>query len=202
MSLFLRRFAPAMLIVAISGLLVTCAMTDGEKQLTAEELVARGQYLVTIGNCNDCHSPKRYDTGAPVPDPALLLSGHQAGTEIAELPQNHPNAGGWTFLGNAHFTAWASPWGIAFAANLTPDSATGLGTWTEDDFIKTLRSGKHKGSDRMILPPMPWQFIGKMSDQDLKAIYAYLRSLPPVSNQVPSPIPPQEPGTMNEAGLD
>jgi hypothetical protein len=87
-------------------------------------------------------------------------------------------------------TAWSGPWGVSFAANLTPDQNTGLGTWTEDMFVKAIRTGKHMGVSRPILPPMPWQDIAAMSDGDLKAIYAYLRSIPPIVNHVPDPIPP------------
>jgi hypothetical protein len=91
-------------------------------------------------------------------------------------------------------TAFAGPWGISYAANLTSDSATGIGAWTEEQFIKSMRTGKHLGAEngRPILPPMPWPFISKMTDEDLSAVYAYLKSLPPVSNRVPAPTPPNE----------
>jgi hypothetical protein len=87
-------------------------------------------------------------------------------------------------------TAWAGPWGISYAANLTPDPTTGLGVWTEDMFIKSMRTGRHMGSGREILPPMPWQGVGALSDEDLKSIYAYLRTVPAVTNTVPKPIGP------------
>jgi hypothetical protein len=87
-------------------------------------------------------------------------------------------------------TAWVGPWGTSFAANLTPDSNTGLGSWTEEMFMKALRTGKHLGQGRDILPPMPWQMIGQMTDRDLKSVFAYLRSIPPVNNMVPDPISP------------
>ena len=91
-------------------------------------------------------------------------------------------------------TAFTGPWGISYAANLTSDSATGIGAWGEDVFIKTLRTGKHLGADngRPILPPMPWNFINKMTDEDLRAVYAYLKSLPPINNRVPAPTPPNQ----------
>ena len=91
---------------------------------------------------------------------------------------------------NGDMTAWVGPWGISFAANLTPDKATGLGGWTEEMFIKTIRTGKHLGTGRQILPPMPWPNYAQMSDDELKSMFAYLRSLPPVKNLVPQPIPP------------
>jgi hypothetical protein len=92
-------------------------------------------------------------------------------------------------MGNVTNTAWAGPWGVSFTANLTPDENTGLGIWTEDMFIKALREGKHMGTSRPILPPMPWPFIGKYSDEDLKAIFAYLKSIKPIVNHVPEPLP-------------
>jgi hypothetical protein len=85
-------------------------------------------------------------------------------------------------------TAWSGPWGISYAANLTPDENTGLGIWSEDMFLRTLRTGRHMGTSRQLLPPMPWQVYGRLSDEDLKSIYAYLRSIPPVENRVPAPV--------------
>lgn len=85
-------------------------------------------------------------------------------------------------------TAWAGPWGVSYAANLTPDQNTGMGIWTEDMFIKAMRAGKHMGYGREILPPMPWQASSNLTDEDLKAIFAYLRSVPPISNRVPGPL--------------
>jgi len=87
-------------------------------------------------------------------------------------------------------TAWAGPWGVSFARNLTPDIATGIGSWTEAIFIKALRTGKDMGEGRAILPPMPWPGIGQSTDADLKAMFAYLMSLKPIENAVPDPISP------------
>ena len=91
-------------------------------------------------------------------------------------------------------TAFVGPWGITYAANLTPDSASGIGAWAEENFVQALRKGKHMGLDneRPIMPPMPWELIGRMTDDDLKAVYSYLRSLPPVKNVVSAPIPPHQ----------
>jgi hypothetical protein len=90
------------------------------------------------------------------------------------------------------FTAWAGPWGISFTANLTPDS-TGLGNWTPEMFIAAIRTGKHAGVGRPILPPMPWPQYRNFTDEDLRAIFAYLHSLKPVHNVVPQPVPPPAP---------
>jgi hypothetical protein len=85
-------------------------------------------------------------------------------------------------------TAWAGPWGTSFTANLTPDSETGLGQWTEQQFIDTLRTGRHQGRGREILPPMPWPAFKNFNDADLKAIFAYLKTIPPIKNKVPDPV--------------
>jgi hypothetical protein len=74
--------------------------------------------------------------------------------------------------------------------NLTPDKDTGLGSWTEQNFIEAMRTGKHMGKGRPILPPMPWQAIGQLPDEDLKALFAYLKTVPAVKNKIMEPTPP------------
>jgi mono/diheme cytochrome c family protein len=152
--------------------------------------IERGKYLVTLGGCHDCHSPKVFQSGQPEPDPARLLSGHPASEKVPPIPAGVIAPDKWAALTGSHFTVWAGPWGVSFTANLTPDQATGLGSWTEDMFIKAIRTGKHQGEGRAILPPMPWPMYSQMTDEDLKAVFAYLRSLPPIKNPVPEPIPP------------
>jgi|KBSSwiStaDraftv2_1062776.scaffolds.fasta_scaffold00004_85 cytochrome c553 len=158
----------------------------------------RGKYLALIGGCSDCHTPKKMGPQGPEADTTRLLSGHPQGEPVtAQATLSAP----WMAATNMHLTAWSGPWGISYAANLTPDPVTGLGVpnlWTEALFIKAMRTGKHIGTSRPILPPMPWQEIAQMTDQDLKALWAYLRSIPPVRNQVPDPVmappPPGPPG--------
>lgn len=180
-------------LIGAALLLITCAQSgSGDQPLTQEQLVKRGEYLVTIGGCNDCHSPKKFGPKGPEPDPSILLSGHPANAGVPEMVPGIPNPAGWLAACNAHMTAWVGPWGISFAANLTPDSQTGIGDWEEADFIKAMRTGQHLGMGRDILPPMPWQSIGKSTDADLKAIFAYLKSLPAIPNLVPGPIPPPQ----------
>jgi hypothetical protein len=118
------------------------------------------------------------------------LTGHP---EDLKLPPPPPLPDGpWVTLASASMTAWSGPWGISYTANLTPDKETGLGDWTEEMFIKTMRTGLHQGKGRPILPPMPWQMFGKLTDNDLKDLFAYLQSLPPVKNRVPAPVDPTE----------
>ena len=144
-----------------------------------------------LGGCNDCHSPKLMTPQGPQPDPARLLSGHPAGLSLPPVPPGTLSPDKWAVMTNGELTAWVGPWGTSFAANLTPDVATGLGGWTSAQFIQTVRSGKHLGVGRPILPPMPMPALAALTDADLKAIYAYLRSLKPISNQVPAPLPPR-----------
>jgi hypothetical protein len=160
---------------------------DTKKFLTQIE---RGKYLVTIGSCNDCHSPKIFGPQGPEPDTTKLLSGAPGNAKLPAVPAGVIAPDKWGAIGSNDLTTWVGPWGISFARNLTPDIATGIGSWTEQIFIKALRTGKHMGEGRNILPPMPWQLIGKATDNDLKAIFAYLKSLKPIENAVPEPIPP------------
>ena len=119
-----------------------------------------------------------------------MLSGHP---ENLEMPQAPSAAGLWQWQGSATMTAFAGPWGISYAANLTPDENTGLGIWTEEMCVRALRMGRHMGTPRTIQPPMPWPWYSKMTDEDLKAVYAYLRTIPPITNHVPEYAPPPEP---------
>ena len=153
----------------------------------------RGEYLVTFGGCHDCHSPKIMTPNGPEPDKTRLLSGHPANAQLPQVPPGvvGPAPNQWMALTNSDLTAWVGPWGTSFAANLTPDKSYGLGAWTVDQFIKTMRTGKHLGVGRPILPPMPWYGIAALNDADLKAIFAYLRTLKPVANAVPAPIAPK-----------
>jgi hypothetical protein len=155
------------------------------------ELIARGKYLVTVSGCNDCHSPKIMTERGPEPDPSRLLSGHN---QNEPLPPLEKNAGrnGWVLF-NMNLTASVGPWGISYGANLTPDE-TGIGSWTFENFKTAIQKGKYKGMEgsRDLLPPMPWQMYKNMTEEDLKSIFTYLKSLPKVSNLVPAPVPPKE----------
>ncbi|NJD61289.1 MAG: diheme cytochrome c-553 [Deltaproteobacteria bacterium] len=179
----LSMFLPA--IAAASG--------DGGKRpgkTNPSAQVAHGKYLATVSGCHDCHSPKRFTDKGPVVDENRVLSGHPAEDKVPPVPKDLIAPGKWGGLFTGMLTAWAGPWGVSFSSNLTPDRETGIGGWTEAAFIKSIRTGRTPGG-RPLLPPMPWQFIGRMTDRDLKAIYAYLKSIPPIRNMVPDPIPPK-----------
>jgi len=150
--------------------------------------VDRGKYLVTIMGCHDCHSPK---IGADI-DQKRVLSGQPANEKLPPVPAGLIAPDKWGTLANNHLTAWVGPWGVSFAANLTPDKVTGLGAWTPEMFVKALKTGKHRGDGRGILPPMPWQLYVNVTEADLRAMFAYLLTLPPINNMVPQPLPPEK----------
>ena len=152
--------------------------------------IARGKYLTTICACNDCHTPKIFTKNGMELDTTRLLSGQAANDTLPPIPAGILGPDKWGVMANGHLSGWAGPWGKSFARNLTPDTTTGLGSWTEAIFIKAIRTGKDMGEGRPILPPMPWDMYRNLTDADLKAIFAFLRSLPPIENAVPDPISP------------
>jgi hypothetical protein len=154
----------------------------------ADSLVRRGQYLVTIMGCNDCHSPIVMTPKGPGIDSARMLSGHPENLRLSFTTNATEYA-----LFSLSGTAIKGPWGISYAANITSDE-TGIGNWSEGQFFKAIREGKYKGLDntRQLLPPMPWEGYAKASDEDLRAIFLYLKSTPPVENRVPASIPANE----------
>ncbi|MDX1501627.1 MAG: diheme cytochrome c-553 [Thermoanaerobaculia bacterium] len=152
---------------------------------STDEQVLRGRYLVRIGSCNDCHTPWVFDEelGVAKPDMSRMLSGHPDGG-----PEPTGTLGAYDMgLIGPTFTSFALPFGVLYSANLTPDVDTGIGSWTEQMFVDIFRKGRHLGGDgRGVLPPMPWFWIRNMTDDDLKAVYAYLNSIPAIRNPVPA----------------
>jgi mono/diheme cytochrome c family protein len=155
--------------------------------------LSRGRYLVAFGGCADCHSPKVMTPQGPQPDASRMLAGHFATAPLPPVPKGvlGPPPTHWGAIANNDLTAWVGPWGVSFAANLTPDKVTGIGAWTPDQFIATMRTGRHLGVGRPLLPPMPFPGVATLTDSDLKAVFAYLGSLTPIVNAVPQPIPPR-----------
>jgi mono/diheme cytochrome c family protein len=191
MTISLSRTGLALAAAGI-GLLIASSPADAQASKATKARIDRGMYLVKTGGCGDCHSPKVMGPQGPVEHPTLALSGHQAGAKVPDVPAGVLGPDKWGAITTPDLTAWAGPWGVSFAANLTPDPGTGIGAWNETMFLSTLRNGKHLGRGRALLPPMPWQSIGQMTDQDLKDVFAYLMSLKPVENKVPDPIPPKQ----------
>jgi mono/diheme cytochrome c family protein len=148
--------------------------------------IKRGEYLVKTSACTDCHTPLKMGPKGPEPDMERFLSGHPENAQMP-APPKLPE-GPWVWIGAGTNTAFAGPWGVSYTANLTPDQVTGTGIWTEEMFVKAIRTGRHMGVSRPILPPMPWTVYRNMNDEDLKSIYAYLRTVKPVRNQVPDAV--------------
>ena len=183
----------AVLLAASTTLMMTMASLSpvfaSEAPAAADaDKVGRGKYLVTIAGCNDCHTPWKAGPKGAEPDMSRMLSGHPEA--LAMPPAPRLPEGAWNVTAAATNTAWAGPWGVSFTANLTPDPETGLGKWTLRNFVDTIRSGRHMGRGRQILPPMPIPMYKHMTDEDLEAIYTYLRAIPPIQNRVPEPLPP------------
>lgn len=163
-------------------------MPDKPAPISQDSLINRGRYLVGIMGCNDCHTPTVMTPQGPQPDSAHLFSGHPA---ALKLPPVDPSKVPGYVLFSLAGTSMVGPWGTSYSANISSD-ATGIGNWSEAQFFKAMREGKYKGMDggRELLPPMPWPAYAKASDEDLRAIFAYLKSTPPVENIVPAPLPP------------
>jgi len=179
--------------VTLCFFIITCVRTGaGEKDAdpSGNKYVERGKHLVTEGNCDYCHTPVIETKEGPVPDMKRRLSGHPEDAETPGLPDAEVGSEEWVeFLGTLDSTEWAGPSGLTFSKNITPDPETGIGKWTAEIFVETMRTGKHIDLKRDVLPPMPWQDYGKLGDEDLKAIFAYLMTIPPVKNAVPKPVP-------------
>lgn len=168
--------------------LVSCGDSAGKSVQIAGDstaLVERGKYLVSVIGCGDCHTPKNMTERGPVPDMDKFLSGYQAGTELGKFDTSIARTGQWALL-KGDLTAAVGPWGITYAANLTPDD-TGLGGWTLDNFKRALREGKYRGveNSRPLMPPMPVEALKNLTDEDLAAIFNYLKTIKPVKNLVP-----------------
>lgn len=182
----------SVLIVSISAMIISCnnrnTKTASVETISNDSLVKRGAYLVTIAGCDDCHTPKKFGPNGPEPDMERRLSGYRSETPLPAIDTNVIKSG-WS-LANGELTGWAGMWGASFTANLTSDE-TGIGNWTEAQFKKALTQGKWKGMDgnRSLMPPMPWQNFSHLHDEDVKAIFAFLKSTKPIKNIEP-PIRP------------
>jgi len=154
-----------------------------------ESQVKWGEHLVTIGGCNDCHTPKKMTATGPADDSSLLLSGHPEKMPAPDVDRKQMESKG--LVVTSTFTSWVGPWGITYSANLTPDD-TGLGNWTESQFLYALKNSISKGlsGGRPLLPPMSMMPVKHMTDDELKAIFAYLKTIKPVKNNSVQPTAP------------
>lgn len=195
----IRTFAILPLVAGAVFTLVSCDPREKtslpEKEplmattISNEGLVSRGKYLVNAIGCDDCHSPKKMGPQGPEVIAEKRFSGFPGDMQIPKAE----NAKGHWILFVPDLTASVGPWGMSFSANITSDE-TGIGNWTEEQFFRALREGKYKGlpNGRPLLPPMPWPSYGQLSDEDLRAVFAFLKTTKPVQNVVPAPIPPDK----------
>lgn len=192
------RSKKLMLAAAITSCIVLFTNCNNEKTTAAaadfsyggyESQVKWGEHLITVGGCGDCHTPKKMGPMGPEDDSTQMLSGHPAQMPLPDFDRSALESKG--MFASQTLTFWMGPWGVSYAANLTPDS-TGILAWTEEQFITALRDGFSKGikGNRMLLPPMPVQATKHFKDEELKAMFAYLRSIKPIKNVVPQPLPP------------
>lgn len=187
--------------LAVAGLSLAVAHASGPAPAhpsTGDPVLDRGAYLVVIGGCSDCHTPMVMGENGPAPDMSRFLAGHPQDIPLEPLPAIDP-AAPWNWAGFATLTAFAGPWGVSVARNITPDDETGLGRWSEAQFVRAMRTGRHQGLEdgREILPPMPWPGIAQMTDEDLHALWSYLRSVPAIHNAAPQSIPAPPPGASD-----
>lgn len=176
-------------IVAITAIACQAPVTDSkaaETAATAEDAIKRGEYLVNTIGCDDCHTPKKMGAHGPEPDMEFRFAGHLATQPIGPIDTSVLSKG-WLLFGPS-LTAAVGPWGVSYAANISGDS-TGIGAWTEEQFFRAMREGKYKGLEggRPMLPPMPWPNFAKLKDDDLRAIFLYLKASKPINNVVPAP---------------
>ena len=177
-----RSFLILGLMVLFIGTIITISIRSVESQ---NDMAERGKYLVeAVAACGYCHTPR---AGAEY-NMDMYLAGHPANESYPRYNFNMMQQGIF-MLTSPSLTAFSGPFGTSFATNLTPDKETGLGEWTEKMFIDAMRTGLHQGvaGNRKIFPPMPTKHYAQMTDADLKAIWAYLKSIKPVKNEV-SPI--------------
>lgn len=193
-ALFFLGLVTLVLVIKCSSRTASSAETlEPETIAEAEVSVERGRQLVIGGACHDCHSPKIMTPTGPKVDSSRILSGHPADGPMPPINLDALQPGSWVLFA-PDLTSFVGPWGLSFAANITSDSATGIGAWTEANFVNAIRTGRHMGleSGRPISPPMPWDNYNNMSDADLKSIYAYLMSTRPIRNRVHEPYGPEE----------
>ncbi|MHA4844276.1 c-type cytochrome [Flavitalea antarctica] len=148
-----------------------------------------GEHLVTIAGCNDCHTPKKMTPMGPVDDSTLLLSGHPEQLPAPDVDRKQMESKG--LVVTSDFTAWIGPWGITYSANLTPDE-TGIGNWKEEQFLYAIKNSISKGiaGSRPLMPPMSMMPVKHMTDEELKAIFAYLKTIKPIRNKSVQPTSP------------
>lgn len=187
-------YAVLLLSSSLTALTFAASVAHAADDKNVADKIARGKYIVATSGCHDCHTPWKMGPDGPGPDMDRMLSGHPEGMAVPPAPK--PD-GPWLVSVAATNTAWSGPWGVSFTANITPDKETGIGKWTLRNFRDMLRTGRHMGQGRPVLPPMPVPVYRNLTEADTEALFTYLQSVPPIRNRVPEPLPPAVPVAAN-----
>lgn len=142
-------------------------IASGTLAIGDDAQVARGKYLVSVIGCTDCHTP-----GSLLGQPDMSK-----------------------FLGGSNVAFVVPGMGAFVPPNLTPDDETGLGKWTIDQIVTAFTKGIDD-EGRHLAPSMPYMNFANLTADDATAIAMYLKTLPPVSNQVPGPFGPDDKVTV------
>lgn len=158
--------------LANTGLVAAPKPEGGRYAPADKDAVDRGRYLVVLLGCGACHTHGAFE-GAPDLDRALGGSG----------------------IG----IAWTNPLqnerpGVVYPPNITPDEQTGIGLWSNAQIANAIRDGAGRHGARPLVS-MPWQSYARLNDDDLEAIVAYLRSIPPIEHRVPDEVRPGQTAT-------
>lgn len=187
MMSFRRNKTISVYVVMTAIITISLSCVAVHASVDNSEVIAAGERLVHNMDCNVCHTPKVLTSEGPRPDFNRLLSGHPSDEKLPPVPEGQIGPAVWGGMFNNGLTAWVGPWGVSFGSNLTPDHKTGIGSWTEEIFVEVMRTGVHIGNAKPFLPPMPT--YSRLTDEELHAIYVYLRSLKPIENAVPEALP-------------
>lgn len=164
----------AFLIPSAAGFAAEGAVPEDWEQ---KSYVERGKYIVDhLGNCGGCHTPIQQNGAA---DLQLYLSGAPA--KFAGAKNGPPQLVGFPRPKASR----------VYASNLTPDPETGLGKWSEKDFIQAFKKAIGPGGVKYLESPMDWDQYSNMKIEDIQAIYRYLRTVKPIKNKVPKNISPK-----------
>ena len=161
----MNRNSPTALYARVSFACAMVLFATASPARADDSDLARGQYLVNLLGCGRCHT-EGYLTGSEAT--GAFLAGSQLGIAYTAYSEDERNPG------------------IVFPSNLTGDDATGLGKWSEEELIRAMTTGIVRGPGHERLIVMPWPNYNKLTDEDLSAIFAYLKSLKPVHNVVPA----------------
>jgi len=182
----LARLPLVAALIAVSAACGQTGTTSPTRDERATTLVERGAYLATIGVCEACHTPPRVPVTPPA-SPAGIQEELQMRANpdwFLYLDKQRRMAGGVPFIlrfgPNSH--------AIVYTKNISPDKETGIGEWSVDDIVTVLRTGKRKNGETLFLFA-PHTFFNNLTTNDALALAHYLKSVPPVRNEVPQDTP-------------